>query len=88
MDVDAQKRRLKYPWARITYTDAIHELQKSGAQFDFEPQWGSPLQSEHERWLADSFARGPIFVTDYPAATKPFYMYAKMMMATADCCVL
>jgi len=62
------------PWARITYTDAIHELQKSGAQFDFAPRWGSPLQSEHERWLADSFARGPIFVTDYPAATKPFYM--------------
>ena len=62
------------PWARITYTDAIHELQNSGAQFDFAPRWGSPLQSEHERWLADSFARGPIFVTDYPAATKPFYM--------------
>jgi asparaginyl-tRNA synthetase len=62
------------PWARITYTDAIHELQKSGAQFEFAPRWGSPLQSEHERWLADSFARGPIFVTDYPAAIKPFYM--------------
>ena len=62
------------PWARITYTDAIHELQKSGAQFEFAPRWGLPLQSEHERWLADSFARGPIFVTDYPAAIKPFYM--------------
>ena len=62
------------PWARITYTDAIHELQKSGAHFEFTPRWGSALQSEHERWLADSFARGPIFVTDYPAAIKPFYM--------------
>ena len=62
------------PWARITYTDAIHELQKSGAHFGFTPRWGSALQSEHERWLADSFARGPIFVTDYPAAIKPFYM--------------
>jgi len=62
------------PWARITYTDAILELQKSGAHFEFAPRWGAPLQSEHERWLADSFARGPIFVTDYPAAIKPFYM--------------
>jgi asparaginyl-tRNA synthetase len=62
------------PWARITYTDAIYELQKSDAQFEFAPRWGLPLQSEHERWLADSFARGPIFVTDYSAAIKPFYM--------------
>jgi asparaginyl-tRNA synthetase len=62
------------PWARITYTDAIHELQKSGARFEFTPRWGSALQSEHERWLADSFAHGPIFVTDYPVAIKPFYM--------------
>lgn len=62
------------PWARITYTDAIHELQKSGVHFEFTPRWGSALQSEHERWLADSFAHGPIFVTDYPAAIKPFYM--------------
>ena len=61
-------------WARITYTNAILELQKSGTPFEFTPRWGAPLQSEHERWLADSFARGPIFVTDYPAAIKPFYM--------------
>lgn len=62
------------PWARITYTDAIHELQKSGVHFEFAPTWGATLQSEHERWLAESFARGPIFVTDYPSAIKPFYM--------------
>ena len=62
------------PWTRITYTEAVHELQKSGAHFEFAPRWGAALQSEHERWLADSFARGPIFVTDYPAAIKPFYM--------------
>ncbi|KAI9441417.1 asparaginyl-tRNA synthetase [Lactarius indigo] len=61
-------------WARITYTDAIHELQKSGVHFQYPPTWGAALQSEHERWLAESFARGPIFVTDYPSAIKPFYM--------------
>ncbi|KAH9965213.1 asparaginyl-tRNA synthetase [Russula dissimulans] len=62
------------PWARITYTDAIYELQKCGVRFEFTPQWGAALQSEHERWLADAFAHGPIFVTDYPASIKPFYM--------------
>ena len=62
------------PWARITYTDAVYELQKSGAHFEFTPRWGAALQSEHERWLANTFTRGPIFVTDYPAAIKPFYM--------------
>ncbi len=62
------------PWARITYTGAIHELQKSGVYFRYPPTWGAALQSEHERWLAESFARGPIFVTDYPSTIKPFYM--------------
>ena len=61
-------------WARITYTDAIHELQKSGVRFEYAPTWGAALQSEHERWLAESLACGPIFVTDYPSAIKPFYM--------------
>ncbi|KAI0266566.1 asparaginyl-tRNA synthetase [Gloeopeniophorella convolvens] len=62
------------PWARITYTDAIRELQQSGERFQFAPAWGAPLQSEHERWLAEVFAGRPIFVRDYPAAIKPFYM--------------
>ena len=73
------------PWARITYTDAIHELQTSGAHFEFAPRWGAALQSEHERWLADSFARGPIFVTDYPSSIKPFYMRQNDDGKTAAC---
>ncbi|KAI0300599.1 asparaginyl-tRNA synthetase [Multifurca ochricompacta] len=73
------------PWPRITYTDAIHELQKSGSRFEFPPTWGAALQSEHERWLADSFARGPIFVTDYPTAIKPFYMRQNDDSRTVAC---
>ncbi|KAH9975369.1 hypothetical protein BGW80DRAFT_1436562 [Lactifluus volemus] len=72
--LERSTRPSEVPWVRITYTDAIHELQKSGTRFEFAPRWGAPLQSEHERWLAESFARGPIFVTDYPSAIKPFYM--------------
>ena len=67
------------PWTRLTYTDAIallesHHAQTPGGAFVFPPAWGCSLQSEHERWLADAHVCGPVFVTDYPAALKPFYM--------------
>ncbi|RPD66091.1 asparaginyl-tRNA synthetase [Lentinus tigrinus ALCF2SS1-7] len=67
------------PWTRLTYTEAIevlakHHAQTPGGAFVFPPAWGSSLQSEHERWLADTHVRGPVFVTDYPASLKPFYM--------------
>ncbi|KAF9573531.1 hypothetical protein EC968_008400 [Mortierella alpina] len=62
------------PFQRMTYTQAIEVLQKSQQPFEFEPKWGQGLQSEHEKWLAGSYCRGPVFVTDYPASLKPFYM--------------
>ncbi|CAO3573965.1 unnamed protein product [Mortierella alpina] len=62
------------PFQRMTYTHAIEVLQKSQQPFEFEPKWGQGLQSEHEKWLAGSYCKGPVFVTDYPASLKPFYM--------------
>ncbi|KAG0296127.1 hypothetical protein BGZ96_010162 [Linnemannia gamsii] len=62
------------PFKRMTYTEAVEILQKSGEKFEFEPKWGQGLQSEHEKWLAGSYCKGPVFVTDYPAGLKPFYM--------------
>ncbi|GBE85334.1 hypothetical protein BKA93DRAFT_735456 [Sparassis latifolia] len=64
-------------WVRISYSDAVTELeahQRATRAFAFDPGWGKPLQSEHERWLAETLVRGPVFVTDYPAILKPFYM--------------
>ncbi|OCH87612.1 asparaginyl-tRNA synthetase [Obba rivulosa] len=65
-------------WPRLTYAAAVAELEAfhaaSPRTFDFAPAWGRPLQSEHERWLAEHLARGPLFVTDYPAHLKAFYM--------------
>ncbi|KAH9854186.1 asparaginyl-tRNA synthetase [Lenzites betulinus] len=66
-------------WARMTYTQAIAALaahHTATGAFAFAPVWGRGLQSEHERWLAEEHVRGPVFVTDYPAALKPFYMRA------------
>jgi asparaginyl-tRNA synthetase len=67
------------PWPRITYDDAIQLLKDAVAQdqvqFDFAPQYQQGLQTEHERFLAESIGEGgPIFVTDYPRSIKPFYM--------------
>ncbi|MDR1363893.1 MAG: asparagine--tRNA ligase [Spirochaetaceae bacterium] len=61
-------------FAHITYTDAINELQKSKVDFEFKPVWGCDLQTEHERYLTENIASGPVIVTDYPKEIKAFYM--------------
>ena len=59
---------------RITYTEAVEILEKSGATFEFPVKWGTDLQSEHERYLTEEVFKGPITVTDYPKEIKAFYM--------------
>jgi len=63
------------PFERITYTEAIGILEKSGKGFEFPVRWGVDLQSEHERFLAEEHIQRPVIVTDYPAEIKAFYMY-------------
>ncbi|MBE0596340.1 MAG: asparagine--tRNA ligase [Desulfuromonadales bacterium] len=58
----------------MTYTEAVQRLQNSGRSFTFPVAWGSDLQSEHERYLTEEVVGGPLFVTDYPAQIKAFYM--------------
>ena len=62
------------PFQTMSYTEAIDRLQKSGQNFSFPVEWGCDLQSEHERYLTESVVGGPLFVTDYPAGIKAFYM--------------
>ncbi|MDY0269016.1 asparagine--tRNA ligase [Trichloromonas sp.] len=59
---------------RMGYTEAVARLQRSGQPFEFPVEWGCDLQSEHERYLTEKVVGGPVFVTDYPAAIKAFYM--------------
>jgi asparaginyl-tRNA synthetase len=59
---------------RVTYTEAVERLQRSGRSFEFPVEWGSDLQSEHERFLTEEVFQGPVFVTDYPKQIKAFYM--------------
>ncbi len=59
---------------RVTYTEAIKLLQKSGKTFTYPVEWGLDLQSEHERYLAEELFKKPAIVTDYPVEIKAFYM--------------
>ena len=61
-------------FGRITYTDAIKELEKHNDEFEFKVSWGIDLQTEHERYLAERIFKKPVFVTDYPKDIKAFYM--------------
>ncbi len=59
---------------RITYTDAVELLKKNNANFEYPVEWGSDLQTEHERYLTEVIYKKPVFVTDYPKDIKAFYM--------------
>lgn len=59
---------------RITYTEAIADLEKSGASFEFPVSWGIDLQSEHEKFLTEKIYGIPVIITDYPKEIKAFYM--------------
>ncbi len=59
---------------RITYTEAVELLQRSGESFEYPVSWGTDLQSEHERYLTEKKIQKPVIVTDYPKGIKPFYM--------------
>lgn len=65
---------LESEFARLSYTDAIAILQQSGRAFEFAPEWGRDLQSEHERYLTEEHCHGPVFVYDWPREIKAFYM--------------
>jgi asparaginyl-tRNA synthetase len=64
------------PFARLTYTQAIEILKRSGKSFEFPVEWGCDLQSEHERYLAEEHCKKPLILTDYPQKIKAFYMRA------------
>ena len=61
-------------FGRMTYTEAVQELKKSGRSWEFPVEWGSDLQTEHERFLSEEIFKKPVIVTDYPKGIKAFYM--------------
>ena len=61
-------------FVRMTYTEAVDELQAASTKFEFPVKWGIDLQAEHERFLCEELAGRPVIVTNYPKEIKPFYM--------------
>ena len=61
-------------FGRITYTEAVKILEEHNSEFQYPVHWGTDLQTEHERFLTEQIFKKPVFVTDYPAEIKSFYM--------------
>ncbi|HHV32749.1 MAG: asparagine--tRNA ligase [Ruminococcaceae bacterium] len=61
-------------FARVTYTEAIEILKKNNDKFEYKVDWGTDLQTEHEKYLTEQIYGKPVFVTDYPKDIKAFYM--------------
>ena len=61
-------------FVRITYTDAVEMLKEHNDEFEYKVDWGTDLQTEHERYLTEQIFKKPVFVTDYPKDIKAFYM--------------
>ncbi len=65
---------IDHQFERLTYTEAVAQLEKANRRFEFPVQWGLDLQSEHERYLAEELFKKPVIVTNYPTEIKAFYM--------------
>ena len=65
---------LNNDFGRVTDTEAVDLLIKSGKKFEYPVEWGIDLQTEHERYLTEEIFKKPVFVTDYPKDIKAFYM--------------
>jgi len=73
--IDRLKMVVENDFIRMTYTDAVEIIMKSGQKWEFPVTWGSDLQAEHERYLVEQHFKKPVILTDYPKKIKAFYMY-------------
>jgi len=77
-------------FGRVSYTEAVEILKQHNDKFDYKVEWGTDLQTEHERYLTEQVFKKPVFVTDYPKEIKAFYMRQNddgKTVAAADCLV-
>ena len=72
--IERLKGVISTEFVRLTYTEGIKILEKSGQQFEYPVKWGVDLQSEHERYLVEKHFKKPVILTDYPKDIKAFYM--------------
>ncbi len=75
--IDRLKFVVDNDFVRLTYTEGVEILKAAiagGKKFEFPVDWGTDLQSEHERYLVEEYFQKPVILTDYPKEIKSFYM--------------
>jgi asparaginyl-tRNA synthetase len=72
--IETLEHIIRSPFLRVSYTEAVEILEKSGRPFEFPTAWGNDLQAEHERYLTETHFQQPLILYDYPRTIKPFYM--------------
>jgi len=72
--IERLKSVVEHKFERLTYTEAVEILVKSGQKWEFPVAWGSDLQAEHERYLVEKHFKKPVILTGYPKSIKAFYM--------------
>ena len=72
--LEGLKALLGRPFARVSYAEAVDILKRSGKAFEYPVEFGTDLQTEHERYLSEEYAKRPVIVYDYPKEIKAFYM--------------
>jgi asparaginyl-tRNA synthetase len=68
------ERFVQSSFERLHYTEAIAILERAKKKFEYAPQWGKDLQTEHERYLTEEHVGRPVVVMNYPEGIKAFYM--------------
>jgi asparaginyl-tRNA synthetase len=72
--IERLRKLVNSDFRRMTYTEAIEILEKSGKKFEYPVKWGIDLQTEHETYISEEIVGGPVFLTDYHKEIKAFYM--------------
>jgi asparaginyl-tRNA synthetase len=72
--IETLRHIIQSEFLRVSYSEAVDILGKSGQQFEFPTTWGNDLQAEHERYLTEKHFQQPVILYDYPRTIKPFYM--------------
>ena len=72
--IETLEHIIESEFLRVSYTEAVDILEKSGQAFEFPTAWGNDLQAEHERYLTEKHFQQPVILYDYPRTIKPFYM--------------
>ena len=72
--IDRLHKVVETEFVRLPYTEGVKILKESGKKFQFPVDWGTDLQSEHERYLVEEHFKRPVILTDYPKEIKAFYM--------------